>query len=94
MSPFDANFYQAPVMSGAGKLNAPVLAPVIEDFDPFQESLAFTLAAEDEDGVIVLRDLIDGSAVQVEVNGRLVVTLMGCVADDLPAGCLSFEFED
>lgn len=94
MSPFDANFYSAPALSSAGTLNAPQLAPVVQDFDPFEESLAFTLASEDEEGHMVLRDLIDGSGVQVEVNGRLVVTLMGCVADDIPEGCLSFEFED
>lgn len=94
MSPFDTQFYTAPVMAGTGTLTAPVLAPVIEDFDPFQEKLAFTLSIADEDADLILRDLIDGSGVCVEVNRRLIVTLKGCTADDLPEGCLSFEFED
>jgi len=84
---------ETPVMNATSVLHAPKLAPVIEDFDPRQESLAFTLAAEDEERQMVLRNLSDGSGVRVEVDGRLVVTLMGCLADDLPEGCLSFEFD-
>jgi len=94
MSSFQSNFMSAAVMSGAGTLTAPVLPPVVEDFDPYVEKLAFTLPTADADTHLVLRDLTDGSGVQVEVNGRLVVTLMGCSSDDIPQGCLTFEFED
>ena len=88
------NFHNAAVMRGPGTLSAPPLAPVIEDFDPTVEQLAFTLGPEDADSRLVLRDLVDGSGVRVEVNGRLMATLMGCAADDIPETCLTFEFED
>lgn len=94
MAPFDENYLSAFEMSKLGELTNPVIAPVVQDFDPSCEQLGFTLGVDDEDAQLVLRDLIDGSGVRVEVNGRLMVTLMGCVADDIPEGCLTFEFED
>lgn len=94
MVPFGESLLSASEMSRAGVLLAPVIAPVVSDFDPSCETLGFTLGAADEDANLVLRDLFDKSGVRVEVNGRLMVTLMGCVADDIPEGCLTFEFED
>ncbi|MBT8410574.1 MAG: hypothetical protein KJP02_02095, partial [Octadecabacter sp.] len=93
MAPLDECFLSAAEIPKAGVLRAPMIAPVVKDFDPSCETLGFTLGAEDEDAQLVLRDLIDGSGVRVEVNGRLMVTLMGCVADDIPEGCLTFDFE-
>ena len=94
MSPFDLNTFSAPVLTGPQTVMAPVLPPVVEDFDPFTEKLAFTLPEDDEDAQLELRDLFDGSGVQVLVSGRLLTTLMGCIADDIPEGCLTFEFEE
>lgn len=94
MLPFDDMFSPGPVTTAPGVMTAPVLAPIVKDFDPYSESLGFTLPSADADADLMLIDLPDGSGVQVEVNGRLVVTLMGCTADDVPEGCLTFEFED
>ena len=94
MSPFDLNEFTAPVVTGPQTLMAPVLPPVVRDFDPSVEKLAFTLSEDDEDEQLELRDLFDGSGVQVFVSGRLLVTLMGCIADEIPEGCLTFEFEE
>ncbi len=89
MLPFDLDVMTAPVSVGSEMLIAPVLAPTIQDFDPRVEKLSFTLS-KDEDNTVFLHDLLDGRGVQVEVGGRLLVTLMGCVAKDIPEGCLTF----
>ncbi len=94
MLPFDMDVITAPISVGPVTMVALVLAPVIKDFDPSVEKLSFTLSANDEDNVLYLHDLLDGSGVEVEVGGRLLVTLLGCVADDIPEDCLKFEFED
>lgn len=98
MSPFDLNDFTGPhfgaEIKGPATVMAPILPPVIQDFDPDVEKLAFTLSADDEDEQLQLRDLPDGSGVQVLVSGRLLTTLMGCIADEIPEGCLTFEFED
>ncbi len=94
MLPFDMDVITAPISVGPVTLTAPVLAPVVNDFDPRVEKLAFTLPAGDANGDVFLHDLLNGNGVQVEVDGWLLVTLMGCVANDIPEGCLTFEFED
>lgn len=94
MLPFDMDVITPPVSTGATTFDVPVLAPIVKDFDPSVEKLAFTLPTNDEHAVMRLLDLADGSGVEVEVAGRLVVTLQGCVANDIPEDCLTFEFED
>lgn len=93
MLPFDMDVITAPISVGPVTLMAPVLAPVVKDFDPSVEKLTFTLSHDDADAVLMLHDLLDGNGVEVEVNGRLLVTLLGCTADDIPEDCLTFEFE-
>ncbi|WP_143849649.1 hypothetical protein [Octadecabacter ascidiaceicola] len=94
MLPFDLDVITAPVSVGPVTLTAPVLAPVVKDFDPRVEKLSFKLPAKDADAEMFLHDLLDGNGVQVEIDGRTVVTLLGCTANDIPEGCLTFEFED
>jgi hypothetical protein len=94
MLPFDMDVITAPISVGPVTLTAPVLAPVVKDFDPRVEKLAFSLPSKDADAALFLHDLLDGSGVQVEVGGRTVVTLLGCCANDVPEGCLTFEFDD
>ena len=94
MLPFDMDVITAPVSIGPVTLTAPVLAPVIKDFDPRVEKLAFKLPSKDADADLFLHDLLDRSGVQVEIDGRTIVTLLGCKANDIPEGCLTFEFED
>ncbi len=94
MLPFDMDVITAPMSAGPVTFQAPVLAPTITDFDPDVEKLEFTLDSSDAESALFLHDLLDGSGVQVEVNGRLLVTLLGCTADEIPEDCLTFEFED
>ncbi|HCP82520.1 MAG TPA: hypothetical protein DIT67_13465 [Octadecabacter sp.] len=94
MLPFDMDVITAPVSVGPVTLTAPVLAPVVKDFDPRVEKLAFSLPTKDADAELFLHDLLDGSGVQVEIGGRTVVTLLGCTTCDIPEDCLTFEFED
>lgn len=94
MLPFDMDLITAAVSNGPVPFTAPVLAPVVKDFDPRVEKLAFSLPSEDADACLFLHDLLDGSGVQVEVDGRVVVTLLGCTARDIPDGCLTFEYND
>lgn len=94
MLPFDMDVITAPISVGPVTLTAPVLAPVVKDFDPRVEKLAFNLPSKDADATLFLHDLLDGRGVQVEIDGRVLVTLLGCTANDIPEGCLTFEFED
>jgi len=94
MLPFDMDVITAPVSVGPGTLTAPELAPVVKDFDPRVEKLAFKLPAKDASAALFLHDLLDRNGVQVEVDGRVLVTLLGCTANDIPEGCLTFKFED
>lgn len=92
MLPFDLDVMTAPISVGSVTVDAPALAPTVQDFDPQVEKLSFTLSAHD-DNTVFLHDLLDGNGVQVEVGGRLLVTLMGCVARDIPEGCLTFDIK-
>ncbi|AKS47388.1 hypothetical protein SAMN05444287_2968 [Octadecabacter temperatus] len=94
MLPFDMDVITAPVCVGPMTLTAPVLAPVVKDFDPRVERLTFKLSTKDADADLFLHNFLNGSDVQVEVDGRVIVTLLGCSADDIPEDCLTFEFED
>lgn len=90
MLPFNMGVIAAPFSGGPVTSHAPELAPIVRDFDPTVERLSFTFAP-DEDNTVFLLDLLDRRGVQVEVGGRVLVTLMGCVAKDIPEGCLTFE---
>ena len=94
MLPFDLDTPVRPVLSGPGREIAPILPPVIKAFDPRTERLTFQLDHDDSVRALALRDLENGEGVRVEVGSRLLVTVMGCVADDLPEDCLTFEFVD
>lgn len=83
-----------PVLAGAGAVFAPVLPPVVRNFDPTVERLSFTLDQSDAQNPLVLRDLRSGNGVRVQIGERLLVTLMGCAARDIPEDCLSFDFVD
>lgn len=67
------------------------MVPTVQDFDPTVEKLKFKRPNSDAPAEIFLHDLLDGDGVNVEVNGQLMVTLLGCTADEFPEDCLTFE---
>lgn len=94
MLPFDIESMLPKTLAGPGAIMAPVLPPVVEDFDPDMETLSFTLSAEDEETGVRLRDLPEGKGCRVEVGDRVLVILMGVSADEIGPTALEFEFED
>lgn len=94
MLPFNLNALVAPVLSGPDIASAPILPPIVKGFDPRVERLSFLLDHDDAAKPLALHDLDTGDGVRVEVGDRLLVTLLGCVADDIPPDCLTFDFVD
>lgn len=90
MLPFDNDTFETPLCIGSVELDVHTTAPTVQDFDPAVERLSFALSDSD-DNTVFLHDLLDRRGVQVEVGGRLLVTLMGCVSKDIPDGCLTFK---
>ncbi|KPP84055.1 MAG: hypothetical protein HLUCCA08_00940 [Rhodobacteraceae bacterium HLUCCA08] len=94
MSPLDHSpgpmAIPAPGLARGQTVIAPVLAPVIDGFDPDTETLAFTLDPDEDDAPLRLRDLPDGSC-RIEIGDRVLAILTGIRADDIEPGALHFD---